>query len=56
LQDEKITINKVEYLRKELAFQTDRRRAAVAFIKAVSDLWYDKIIGRIGAQETVIDR
>jgi glyceraldehyde 3-phosphate dehydrogenase len=29
---------------KELSFQTDRRKAAVAFINIISDLWYDKSI------------
>ena len=29
---------------KEVSFQTDRRRAAVEFIKIISDLWYDKSI------------
>ena len=29
---------------KELAFQADRRRASVAFIKIVNDLWYDRAI------------
>lgn len=28
----------------ELAFQADRRRATVEFIKIISDLWYDKAI------------
>jgi glyceraldehyde 3-phosphate dehydrogenase len=29
---------------KEIAFQSDRRRAGVEFIKIISDLWYDKSI------------
>lgn len=29
---------------KELAFQADRRRSSVSFIKIVNDLWYDKSI------------
>lgn len=29
---------------KELAFQADRRKACVEFIKIVSDLWFDKSI------------
>ncbi|MCJ7756644.1 MAG: glyceraldehyde-3-phosphate dehydrogenase [Gillisia sp.] len=33
-----------EVYEKELAFQTDRRRASVEFIKIISDLWYDKSI------------
>lgn len=41
---------------KELAFQTDRRRAAVAFIKAVSDLWYDKSIELVLFRNQLIDR
>lgn len=41
---------------KEIAFQTDRRRAAVAFIKAVSDLWYDKSIELVLFRNQLIDR
>ncbi len=41
---------------KELAFQTDRRRAAVAFIKAVSDLWYDHSIELVLFRNQLIDR
>ena len=33
-----------EAYEKELAFQADRRKATVEFIKIVSDLWYDKSI------------
>ena len=33
-----------EVYEKELAFQADRRRASVEFIKIISDLWYDKSI------------
>ena len=33
-----------EIYEKELAFQADRRRAAVEFIKLISDLWYDNAI------------
>lgn len=40
---------------KELAFQTDRRRAAVEFIKAVSDLWYDKAIELVLFRNQLID-
>lgn len=40
---------------KELAFQTDRRRAAVEFIKAVSDLWYDKSIELVLFRNQLID-
>ena len=33
-----------EKYEKELAFQADRRKATVEFIKTVNDLWYDKAI------------
>jgi glyceraldehyde 3-phosphate dehydrogenase len=41
---------------KELAFQADRRRATVAFIKIVSDLWYDKSIELVIFRNQLIDR
>ena len=41
---------------KELAFQADRRRAAVQFIKTVSDLWYDKSIELVLFRNQLIDR
>lgn len=34
----------VSLYERELAFQADRRRASVEFIKIISDLWYDKSI------------
>ncbi|MEM9679436.1 MAG: glyceraldehyde-3-phosphate dehydrogenase [Bacteroidota bacterium] len=40
---------------KELAFQADRRRATVEFIKAVSDLWYDKSIELVIFRNQLID-
>jgi glyceraldehyde 3-phosphate dehydrogenase len=49
-------MNQVDIYEKELAFQTDRRRAAVAFIKAVSDLWYDKSIELVLFKNQLIDR
>lgn len=49
-------MSQVEIYEKELAFQTDRRRAAVAFIKAVSDLWYDKSIELVLFRNQLIDR
>ncbi len=49
-------MSKVDIYEKELAFQTDRRRAAVAFIKAVSDLWYDKSIELVLFRNQLIDR
>jgi glyceraldehyde 3-phosphate dehydrogenase len=41
---------------KELAFQADRRKACVEFIKIVSDLWYDKSIELILFRNQLIDR
>lgn len=40
---------------KELAFQADRRRATVEFIKIVNDLWYDKSIELIIFRNQLID-
>ena len=40
----------------ELAFQADRRRAAVEFIKLVSDLWYDHAIELILFRNQLINR
>jgi glyceraldehyde 3-phosphate dehydrogenase len=48
--------NQLDTYEKELAFQTDRRRAAVAFIKAVSDLWYDRSIELVLFRNQLIDR
>ena len=41
---------------KELAFQADRRKAGVEFIKIISDLWYDKSIELILFRNQLIDR
>ncbi len=41
---------------KELAFQSDRRRATVEFIKIVSDLWYDKSIELVLFRNQLIDK
>lgn len=41
---------------KELAFQADRRRATVEFIKIVSDLWYDRSIELVIFRNQLIDR
>ncbi len=40
----------------ELAFQADRRKATVEFIKTVSDLWYDKSIELVIFRNQLIDR
>ena len=39
----------------ELAFQADRRRATVEFIKIVNDLWYDKSIELVIFRNQLID-
>ena len=41
---------------KELAFQADRRKACVEFIKIVNDLWYDKSIELVLFRNQLIDR
>jgi len=40
----------------ELAFQADRRRATVEFIKVISDLWYDKAIELVLFRNQLINR
>ncbi len=45
-----------EVYEKELAFQADRRRATVAFIKTVSDLWYDNAIELVLFRNQLIDK
>ena len=49
-----MSFNKV--YEKELAFQADRRRATVEFIKIVSDLWYDKSIELVLFRNQLINR
>lgn len=41
---------------KEVAFQADRRKAGVEFIKIISDLWYDKSIEIVLFRNQLIDR
>lgn len=41
---------------KELAFQADRRKATVEFIKTISDLWYDNSIELVLFKNQLIDR
>lgn len=41
---------------KELAFQADRRKATVEFIKILNDLWYDKSIELVIFRNALIDR
>ncbi len=45
-----------ETYEKELAFQADRRRAAVEFINITSDLWYDNAIELVLFRNQLIDR
>ena len=45
-----------EVYEKELAFQADRRRASVEFIKIISDLWYDKSIELVLFRNQLINR
>ncbi len=45
-----------EVYEKELAFQADRRRATVAFIKIVSDLWYDNSVELVLFRNQLIDK
>ncbi|WP_029034687.1 glyceraldehyde-3-phosphate dehydrogenase [Salinimicrobium terrae] len=49
-------MNSNEVYEKELSFQADRRRAAVQFIRTVSDLWYDKSIELVLFRNQLIDR
>ena len=41
---------------KELAFQADRRRASVEFIRIISDLWYDDTIELILFRNQLMDK
>ncbi|MEO8934210.1 MAG: glyceraldehyde-3-phosphate dehydrogenase, partial [Xanthomarina sp.] len=45
-----------ETFESELAFQADRRKATVEFIKIISDLWYDKSIELVLFRNQLIDR
>ncbi len=49
-------MNSNKVYEKELAFQADRRRATVAFIKTVSDLWYDNSIELVIFRNQLIDK
>ena len=40
----------------EIAFQSDRRKAAVEFIKIISDLWYDSAIELVLFRNQLMDR
>ena len=41
---------------KEVAFQANRRKAGVEFIKTISDLWYDKSIEMVLFRNQLIDK
>ena len=41
---------------KEVAFQADRRKACVEFVKIISDLWFDKSIELVLFRNQLIDR
>ena len=49
-------MSNISLYEKELAFQADRRKAGVEFIKIVSDLWYDKSIELVLFRNQLIDR
>ena len=46
----------IQQYEKELAFQVDRRKAAIDIIKIVSDLWYDKSIELIFFRNPLLNR
>jgi glyceraldehyde 3-phosphate dehydrogenase len=45
-----------ELYEKELAFQADRRRATVEFIRIISDLWYENTVELILFRNQLLDR
>ncbi|WP_374400459.1 glyceraldehyde-3-phosphate dehydrogenase [Flavobacterium sp.] len=49
-------MNNISLYEKELAFQADRRKAGVEFIKIISDLWYDKSIELVLFRNQLIDK
>ncbi|PZD77908.1 glyceraldehyde-3-phosphate dehydrogenase [Mesonia sp. K7] len=49
-------MNQHENYEKELAFQADRRKATVEFIKTANDLWYDKSIELVLFKNQLIDK
>lgn len=50
------TMSNNELYEKELAFQADRRRATVEFIRIISDLWYDSTVELILFRNVLLDR
>jgi glyceraldehyde 3-phosphate dehydrogenase len=51
-----LTMTKNAQYEKELAFQSNRRRAGVDLIKIISDLWYDKSIELVFFRNQLIDK
>ncbi len=51
-----ILMNNNTIYEKELAFQADRRKACVEFVKIISDLWFDKSIELVLFRNQLIDR
>ncbi|MDX1327289.1 MAG: glyceraldehyde-3-phosphate dehydrogenase [Arenibacter sp.] len=49
-------MNPTNLYEKELAFQSDRRKATTEFIKITSDLWYDRSIEIVLFKNQVIDK
>ena len=49
-------MSKINSYEKELAFQADRRKATIEFIKIISDLWYDKAIEVVLFRNQIIDK
>jgi glyceraldehyde 3-phosphate dehydrogenase len=49
-------MNNTTLYEKEIAFQTDRRKAGVEFIKIISDLWFDKSIELVLFRNQLIDK
>ena len=49
-------MSQLDQYAKELSFQTNRRRATVALIKIISDLWYDQSIELVLFRNQLIDR
>lgn len=49
-------MNQTTLYEKEIAFQADRRKAGVEFIKIISDLWFDKSIELVLFRNQLIDK
>ena len=49
-------MNNANLYEKEIAFQTDKRKASIELIKIISDLWYDKSIELVLFRNQLLDR